>query len=236
MTTYNPNASELQAVLAHQQLLAQATLKVQEVESAITLQGQISDQLDAHKNALGALQVKHQDVLADIAMGKDCAQERDALDADLFKVQNQIAQLNAQAAPEQTVLGLRRKLEQAQAELQELTSKSAGLLRALVKAEAETIGAEYASLAFALLQKLRRLQGLSGLFLSYGGHLPLWSGAPLEVPSMRLDSVQCHPHKMHNHNVLIGTNQETGAVGFEQLAQETKRLQAVGVELRNVDN
>ncbi len=236
MTAYNPNSPELQAVLAHQQLLTQATAKVQEIESAIALQEQIAAQVAEHKNTVGALQVKHQDVLAEIAIGNDCTQERDAVEAKLFEQQNQLAQLNAQAAPEQTMLGLRRKLEQAQAEIQKLASKTAGLLRNLVKTEAEAIGAEYACLAFALREKLGRVQGLSMLWGRYGGHVPLWNGVPLEIPSLRLDSVQCHPHKLHNSNVLIGTNLDTGAVGFQMLAQEEKRLQAVGVELPSMDS
>ncbi|WP_042419596.1 hypothetical protein [Comamonas aquatica] len=235
MTAYNPESPELQAVLAHQQLLAQATAKVQGVENAIAAQEQIAVQVAEHKNALAALQLKHQDVLADIAMGKDCTQERDALEAELFEVQNQIAQLNAQAAPEQTMLGLRRKLEQAQAELKELSSKTAGLLRQLIKAEAEAVGDEYARLAFALRDKLQRLSALSVLFQKYGAYLPLIEGVQLRIPSMALDSVKSHPHKFNDNRVLIELAM-TGAEIRPFVAREADNLQAAGVELPSVDN
>lgn len=234
MTAYNPESPELQAVLAHQQLLAQATAKVQGVENAIAAQEQIAVQVAEHKNALAALQLKHQDVLADIAMGKECTQERDALEAELFEVQNQLAQLNAQAAPEQTMRGLRRKLEQAQAELQELSSKTAGLLRKLVKAEAEAIGTEYASLAFALRDKLQRLSALSVLWQEYGGHLPLIEGLEMQIPSLALDSIKSHPHKLHNNRVLIGLAM-TGAEIRPFVAREAENLQAAGVDLPSLN-
>lgn len=239
MTAYNPESPELQAVLAHQQLLAQATAKVNGVENAIAAQEQIAVQVAEHKNALAALQLKHQDVLADIAMGKDCTQERDALEAELFEVQNQIAQLNAQAAPEQTMLGLRRKLEQAQAELKELSSKTAGLLRQLIKAEAEAVGDEYAAMAFALHDKWLRLSGLSDLWQRYGGFQALRGHWEMQIPSMPLDSVKCHPHKLHNNNVLISTDIPMSMrreSTFMTLARESQLLQAVGVELPSVDN
>ena len=234
MTAYSKTTAEIQALHQHQEQLDQAQQKVQKLTTAITACGAMAKELQLHQDALARLQTQHQDLLADIATGAQLDEERTALEAQIAGVQQVLQKLQSETAVEQTLAGLQRKLEQAQAELAQIQEKNHGLLRQLVKAEAEILGHEYATIAQALYDRWMRVRTLSELWLRYGGHLPLSGRFEMQIPTMQLDAVKRFKHDFHNPEVLLKSDAPYAHV-LLKVREEEARLMAAGVLLPSAD-
>ena len=233
MTAYSKTTAEITALHQHQELLDQAQQKVQKLSTAIadiSASGAMAQELQLHQDALERLQTQHQDLLADIALGAELNDERTALEEQIASVQKMLQKVQSETATEQTLAGLQRKLEQAQAELAEIKDKTHALLRQLVKAEAEILGHEYATMAQSLFDRWMRVRCLSDLYQRYGGLLPLSSRIEMQIPTMQLDSVKRFKHEFHKPEVLLTTDFPYGQL-MPKIREEETKLAAVGVTL-----
>ena len=234
MTAYTQTTAEVTALHQHQELLSQAQQQVQKLTSAISAQQAKAQELQKHQATLERLQTQHQDLLADIATGEKLSDERAALEAQIAQAQKALEELHSDAATAQTLVGLQRKLDQAQANLSEIQGKTKSLLRQLIKAEAEILGHEYATMAQALFGHWMRVRCLSDLWQRYDGHLPLFSRFELQIPTMQLDSVKRFKHVFHKPDVLLSTDFPCGQL-LPGIREEEIRLAAAGVVLPSAD-
>ena len=231
MTDRTQQSSELLAVLEHQKASAAAQSTVAQLDQAIAVQHAKAELLRTQAVEVTALQTEREDLLADIATGQDKTAELQALEARLAQKKKDLIEQGTQAAIEQTVAGLTRKLERAQGELAELQKKRPYLLRSLLSAQAEALGGDYVAAAFALKALHRRLSGLSSMLYDLGALPAILSGSTnnIEIPAPNLDSVKPHVDRI-NPNMLIGReHDQRHLLGLVQ--HEKAALRALGVEI-----
>ena len=230
MTDQRQLTPELEAVLQHQQATATAQTGVTQLLQAIAAQQGKAETMRAKHEGTTVLETEREDLLADIATGSDKAAELKALDARLAQHKKDVAEQGSQAAIGQTVAGLTRKLERAQAELAELQGQRPVLLRRLLLANAEELGSAYVTTARQLKALHGRLAGLSSMLNGLGSP-PVLDGARalIEIPAPDLESVKPHVSYI-NPNMLIARDHDRQPV-MRAVEQEKAALQALGVEI-----
>ena len=201
MPDQTQQSSELLAVLEHQKANAAAQSTVDQLNQAIEVQHAKAELLRNQAVEVTALQTEREDLLADIATGQDKTASLQALEARLEEKKKDLTEQGTQAAIEQTVAGLTRKLDRAQGELTQVQAKRPALLRNLLHAQAEALGRDYVAAAFELKDLHQRLSGLSSMLIDGGMVLPLVRGG-LEIPAANLDSVKPHADYI-NPNMLV---------------------------------
>lgn len=222
---------ELQAMLQNQQAVAAAQATVDQLSQAIEAQNKLAEQLRSRAERVAALETQREDLLADIATGQDKAVELNALDERLALQKKDIATKGSQAAIDQTVAGLNRKLERAQGELAALQGKRPVLMRALLRAQAEALGGEYVAAAFALKAVHQRLRGLASMLNDLGSAPAIFmgQGAVIEVPAPSLETVKPHVDYI-NHKMLVAREFDNrNLLGW--IDREKAALRELGVEI-----
>lgn len=222
---------ELQAMLQNQQAVAAAQATVDQLSQAIEAQNKLAEQLRSRAERVAALETQREDLLADIATGQDKAAELNALDERLALQKKDIATKGSQAAIDQTVAGLNRKLERAQGELAALQGKRPVLMRALLRAQAEALGGEYVAAAFALKAVHQRLRGLASMLNDLGSAPAIFmgQGAVIEVPAPSLETVKPHVDYI-NHKMLVAREFDNrNLLGW--IDREKAALRELGVEI-----
>lgn len=236
MTIEYENTPELQAVLQHQQQVAGALANVQRLEQAIADQQQKADALNECASELKALEIQREDLLADIATGLDKSDVLKTLEDELAKRKQELHEQGTQAAIEQTVAGLRRKLDKANAEHANLASKAGGLMRSMLTAQAESLGGEYVIAARHLKAVFRRLTAVRLLLDSQGAAVHHWTRNPLNIPMFPLESMLSEPMKqLDKEQGWLFRSEVNGAEFAPILNQEKAAIERAGVHLDSAD-
>lgn len=226
MNTQTQPSPELQAVLSHQQTIAEARAKVEHLTQALAEQQAIAEQLRLRADDIAALETEREDLLADIATGQDKATDLKTLDARLAQLKTK---QGTQAAIDQTVAGLARKLEKAQGDLKVLQEGHPRLMRALLLTQAEALGAEYVAVAMNLRTLYCRLHSLGHLLSAQGQIGSIAMNGVLDIPAFSLESVQ--PYVMtHRYNYIEFGNKTHGDLA-PAIQSEKAELQALGVHI-----
>lgn len=231
MTDQSQPSPEVRALLQHQQDTAAAQTSVTQLEQAIAAQHAKAVKQRAKAAAIAELGTQREDLLADIATGQDKADELKVLDTRLAQQKKDLVEQGTQAAIEQTVAGLTRKLERAQAELTALQGQRPALLRQLLRAQAEALGHEYVAAAFALKASHQRLRALSLMLNDLGSAPAIFTGhnAVLEVPAPCLEVVKPHADYI-NPNMLVAREFDNrNLLGWVE--REKAALCELGVEI-----
>lgn len=231
MTDQSQPSPEVRALRQHQQDTAAAQTSVTQLEQAIAAQHAKAAKQRAKAAAIAELGTQREDLLADIATGQDKADELKALDARLAQQKKDLAEQGTQAAIEQTVAGLTRKLDRAQAELTTLQGRRPLLLRQLLRAQAEALGSEYVAAAFALKAVHQRLRGLASMLNDLGSVPAIFAGqgAVIEVPAPSLDTVKPHVDYI-NPNMLIAREFDNRHL-LGLIDKEKAALRELGVDI-----
>lgn len=231
MTTQDQNFAELQSVLQHQKKTAAAQTVVQQLQRTIAAQETKAQELRAKEEGVAALETQREDLLADIATGNDKTPELNALDAAMAQHTEDVSAQGSQAAIEQTLAGLTRKLERAQSELQALHAQRAPLLRRMLHAQAEALGSQYVVAAQQLKALHVRLTAM-GRWLNDLGQVPtlfMNANSSLEVHAFNLESIKPHVDFI-SPGMLI--RRENDARHFMvEMQREKAALQALGVDI-----
>jgi len=229
MTKTIENSPELTALLNHQQAITYVKTQLTQLDEAIVAQKEAGAQLRDREKLIGDLRVEREDILADIAMGNDKAMELQKLDARLAEQVASLAKKGSQAAVGETIAGLERKRVAMDAKLQDLQAQHGRFQRALVKEQAETLGAEYAELALRLAGLYGRLTALNHIWVGLNGISYKPHGASLNIPALSLDAVAPHAMKYRPHAIALEFGTHGEVVGL--IAAEKDRLRASGVEI-----
>ncbi|SEO69313.1 hypothetical protein [Aquisalimonas asiatica] len=199
----------------------------------------MTDSLGAEEQALEGLQSRRESVLADIVAGE-------ADDAALVEIDRELGALLKDSDgsraeklqrfrdASQTLAGLRRKLESAKADLSELEHETREVLKQLVLAEAEQVGAEYVQHANALCESFARLSGLNALVVEVVGSESagfLHSGGwPLFLPAARLAAFNEADGHDVGAGVLFSADREARSGRYlKQRQWEVERLAEEGL-------
>ena len=229
-STAADQSPELQAVLQHQEQLAQAHSTVAQLKQLIADHQDHGAALQERAKRVAALETQREDLLADIATGQSKQAELQALDADLAQLKRSIKEQGTQAATEQTIAGLQRKLAKAQDEVDQLTKKTDGLMRALLFAQAEELGAEYAQAAARTDYLCRRLHAMDNLLRTYGQTPGIGGRTVLEIPRFALSAMP-KSFALHRPDHLYSHAHETFAKNNQVIDQEKTALRAKGVQI-----
>lgn len=232
MKTQPTQSPESTAVLENQNATAATSSAIAKLEKAIgKCEAQITDQQAALPD-LAPLLSQREDLLAAIAIGENKSAEIKELDAQLAKLDAQRKDARPDLdALQQTMGGLQRRLQEAQAYQLRLQLEKSTLMRRFLNVRAEALGAEYVTAAKELSDLYTRLIALSGLLSDHGQALPLkMHGEGLYVPRFILDSMVGHADPVWP-NALFTFNRSTGLHAQEWVRQEKARLLEIGIEI-----
>lgn len=235
MKTETANATaiqspQLQAVLQHQEQQAQAIATVGQLQQLIAQRQQDRAALQQRAQRVDELETQREDLLADIATGQDKQAQLQSLDAELAALKSDIKNQGNQAAAEQTINGLQRKLAKAQDECDQLEKKRPDLARALLLASAEELGAEYGQAAARIDYLCRRLLALDSLLRDHGLGYSLSGRGVLQIPRFELNTMPAS-RALHRPNYLFNNTGETLAATFAVVDREKTALRAMGVQI-----
>ena len=232
MTTENTPSAALQAVLHNQQAIAAAEATAEQLRTALNDQANKAASLSAQAAAVASLQTEREDLLADNATGQDKSKELAALEAKLAKHQQTLVEQGSQASVDQTVAGLKRKLDRTEEEAAALREQGKALLRALVLERAETLGAEYKAAALQIEEMYMRLIGQRQMLLGMGQGAGGFHRIPdLQVPAFPFTTTRS-PLGQMNDRFIVETSLDLREKSAAAFADEQASLRALGVELR----
>ena len=225
---------EIAAMLQHQSAVAAAQAVIDQLHQAIAVQQEKTSQLQAKAETVAQLEVLREDLLADIATGAHGkAAALEVLSARLEKQKKELSEQGTQAAIAQTLAGLGRKLERAMTALQQLEEKRPALVRRMVLAQAEAVGHDYVKAAREVGGLFRRLLALAEMLRDLG-HVPgiaMGSGASLEVPAFRLESVAPHADHVHRRDFSLSPSAFVREDAQRWQEDEKIALRTLGVEI-----
>ncbi len=232
MKTEPTQSPETIAVLENQLATAATSATIKKLEKAIgECEARIAEQQAALPD-LAPLENQREDLLAAIAIGEKKSAEVDKLDAEIARLsKQQQAATPALVALKQTVGGLQRRLQDSQAELQQLQNEKSILMRRFLNSRAEALGAEYVAAAAKTAEQYKRLMALNSLLYEHGQTTQInTSREGLYVPRFMLDSMVGHADPVRPH-ALFTCELHTGAQSQAWVRQEKESLLEIGIEL-----
>ncbi len=215
--TYTANVGE---VMDHLSRIDGAAQAVASLKNTISEQEAV---VEANSGLTAAsLYKRHEDLLADRALGKDVATEIEKLESEIREKEAALAEGGkAKENAERAIVGLKRKLAEGERALEALLDEKKGILCHFLLGQAEQIGGEYLSAVAELQGAYSRLIGLNELIQSLGqGHTSFAVGAyQLNIPSFQLKAFG------GADKIFSGEDFDPGAARLEEIA----RLTGVGV-------
>lgn len=162
----NNEGATVDQVIAHRNSVAEAQASVDNIQEIIAEQSKILSSDDVHDERIGQLQTEREEILADIAEGMPRKPDLKIIDDDIDRlVQDldgaQADQLKSHREAQQTVNGLRKRLDTAQTRLQDLKNKTPKVLEQFLISEVEKAGAEYTKTAITLVEQFNRVNVLA---------------------------------------------------------------------------
>lgn len=223
-------SAALQAVLQHQEAVAQAEQALKRLQDLKT--GHQDKIATAERLGL-ELEEMHrqmQDLMADIAAGEDKQAELDELKKRAGEASDSLGDTGFDVSDD-VLSGLDRKIGLAQAALKDLQGKRTLLMRRMLHEQAEALGADYARAAVETISLYRRLLSLNRMIEdhSQGGFSSILARANLELPSFELDSVRPYAEYIFKGHIYHGPKPLADVM--QHMQAESERLQALGVEM-----
>lgn len=227
-TIKEDTSPELQAVLENQKSKAAVEKQIEQLRASIQEAEAQAQLLSPMDDEIAALKIKREDLLADIATGKDKSQALSELDAILEEKQKNLAdQENVRTSIRQTVAGLNRKLASANSELVGLQQTHHELVQKLVRASAEHLGEQYVAAAQQLKSIYDQLMGICLVSEEKVSRTPLHA---LKIPVFGLDSVRSCAMKW-DERLLVDSSIQTYDQHLAMRDEKKSTLRAMGVEL-----
>jgi hypothetical protein len=219
LTALNQEMSSLdyplpaEQVLAFQDRLAVALAAVSALDNVIASQEAIIRDCESQIPTLADRTLEREDLLAEIAVGNATADDLKFLDDSIANEKATVDAAHRDAASitapaRQTIAGLARKREEAQANYESLNGQFPRVLASFIKGEAEKNCKEYCAAAVTLVRCLEKHEALQSLHARYGREaIPQTLGMrELYIPVLPLDSCKAHVAN-------------PGAVGFKEAVE-----------------
>lgn len=240
-SSIDSEVSQTDEILAFQHELKEAEKKVSTLRSAIEEQKTLIAQAQASVPDVRDLTEKRENLLAEIATGGSSQEELRRLDEEkeiVFKQWVKADEVIQHA--EQTIAGLRRKLELADLEVASLDEiKKATLVRFLFD-QAELAGAEYARLAVSVGEKFKELMALHLLICRVTGDIDrgfsYYFAPQLKIPAFKLAA---HDNPTEPDAALVRFQQDRNLKLFhrptqhvdEAIQAQLQRIRGLGIRL-----
>ncbi|EKD81731.1 MAG: hypothetical protein ACD_39C01664G0001 [uncultured bacterium] len=167
--SFNTPASE---VIELQERCKSASEKVESLRRAILAQEEIKQKASSIVPSTQELDKSREDLLAKIALGDATAKDLAAFDKEYAKDMSAAREArksseNAVSSANQTIAGLRRRLAEAEQELNTLIDQTGSARFHFLKSEIETVCDDYLELANALTEKYKRIMALEALMRTF---------------------------------------------------------------------
>jgi len=227
-------------VKEHLQALQAAEDEVARFEALVRNAQAVPVQERPEDDALDALQLAREDLLADIAAGVASRNELAALDAEIQEILSdsdghQATALGQERDNAQALAGLKRRLSAAQARRDALIAQSPEVIEQLLIARAEAVAEEYLANAQALQLSCRQLQGIAELLTSAvpgASKTQVLSGewSRLMIPTLPLQALREAQHTVAGNEVLYSNLEIVSSEARHQARQEQlELLEALGL-------
>lgn len=215
--TYTANVEE---VMEHLSKIDGAAQVVASLKNTISEQEAV---VAANSNlTVGTLYQTREDLFAESALGKDVAADIQSLEAEIAEKEAAVAKgAKIKEDAERTIVGLKRKLVDAERALEHLQKEKNAVLCHFLISQAEQAGSDYLKAAEELRETYSRLMGLDELIQSLGqGRASFALGAyQLNIPSFQMKVFGAVD------KVFSGQGFDTGEAKREEIA----RLKEIGI-------
>ncbi len=220
-------------VLEYQQKVSEAQ---KEVDAITLIIQEKTDTINNTRNIpsrLNDLTTKKEDILAEIALGKNLQKELEDITREveaekklLVKREQTITEI------EKAMPGLNRKLSMAKESLQNLENQKNEILIQYLRYEAEQVGEEYGAAALNLIDKYNRLVSLDALIIFQSGEtISTGSFHDFSIPAFHLNSLSSlisphMPQELVTARMACSRENKNSAI-----TREKKRIGDLGIAL-----
>lgn len=229
MSKTNGNSPEQDALLQHQAAIDAAKQQLETLQGIVSQQEDTLGKLVGELPEIASLEQRHEDILAEIAIGNAKAADVEALEKDIAAAKAKRAEINpAVEVCQKTMYGVQRKVQDKMAELDELKKSMPRFIRTYLLAEAERVAQSYLQHAAALIADFKRIEGIAAV-LQQHGHVPHLRphGADIMLPAYAL---QAFEGKTLFHRAGLIFNLAGYGEILPWAAAETDRIKALGID------
>lgn len=220
-------------VLEYQQKVAAARKSVEDIMVIIENQ---TTQIEAARSApslLADLTERKEDILAEIALGKNLQKELDKITSDIETEKKLLATREKTISEAgKSLPGLQRKLSAAKENLQNLENQKSEILIQYLRHEAEQIGQEYSEAALNLIDKYNRLISIDALIIVQGGKAISGGGFhDFSIPAFHLSALSSLVSQRMPQELVTARMACTRENKDSAITREKKRISDLGIEL-----
>lgn len=226
-------------VIAHQEELQRARAAVSHIETLIEAEETALRAVEAEgsDDRIEGLQRQREEILADIALGQRSSGEIAKIDdqlSTLLKDEDgrEAGAIELQRQTYQTLAGLRRRGEKAQAEVQRLEKKTPAVAELFLRDQASRAAEAYLEHAQAAVSAIRRIYALDRILQGVlGSRSPVFlrsSVDEMQLPALLapcFEGVQLHDER---HAVMFSASGPRGLNADDEQA-ERRRLRKMGL-------
>jgi DNA repair exonuclease SbcCD ATPase subunit len=220
-------------VLEYQKKVVKARKAVEDIMTIIENQTSL---IEAARNATSLtddLKERKEDILAEIALGKDLTKELEKITSDIeTEMKRLAAQEKIISEAGKALPGLQRKLLIAKENLKKLENQKSEILLQYLRREAEQVGQEYGEAASILIDKYNRIVSLDLLMIQQGGKTIGGEGFhDFTIPAFQLNAFNSlisprMPNELVTARMACTRENKAGAV-----TREKKRISDLGIEI-----
>jgi len=220
-------------VLEYQQKVVDARKAVEDIMVIIENQ---TAQIEAARSApslLADLTERKEDILAEIALGKNLQKELGKITSDI-ETEKKLLEAREKTISEagKSLPGLQRKLSAAKENLQNLENQKNEILLQYLRHEAEQIGQEYGEAALNLIDKYNRLVSLDALIIFQGGKtISGGSFHDFSIPAFHLSALSSLISPRMPQELVTARMACTMENKDSAITREKKRIGDLGIEL-----
>ena len=209
--------ASIDEILTHQAEIENTEAEIERLSGLIASQQKIIQSATMISSPLGQMRLEREDLLAEIAEGKDEQSRLDELNASILETENQQTEAYRQADnAKMTIRGLQRKVDLEKTRLEELEARTEDFMNDLVLSEANRLHQDYEVIVQEFRDVFSRLVVLDRLAPNNPSFLGLnWN--EVNIPAFRLKSI-VEPPKSGAGEVLFAAND----VFMRDVLEETK--------------
>lgn len=220
-------------VLEYQKTVAAARKAVEDIMMVIENQTSLIDTARSAPSRIDDLKEKKEDILAEIALGKDLIKELDKITGEI-ETETKLLMTREKTILEagKSLPGLQRKLSLAKENLNNLENQKNEIFIQYLTHEAEQLGKEYGAAALNLIDKYNRLISLDSLIIMQGGKTIGGGGFhDFSIPAFHLSALSGLISPRMPQELVTARMACTRENKDSAITREKKRINDLGIEL-----
>lgn len=220
-------------VMEYQKKVAEARKAVEDIMVVIENQTLLIEAAHSAPSRVDDLKEKKEDILAEIALGKDLTKELDKVSSDIETEKKLLtAREKTIAESGKSLPGLQRKLSLAKENLKKMEDQKSEIIIQYLRHEAEQVGLEYGEAAAILINKYNRLVSLDSLMVMQGGKTIGGGGFhDFSIPAFHLRALSSLVSPRMPQELVTARMACTRENRDSAITREKKRISDLGIEL-----